>query len=1026
VSSYLIRLAGALIAFLTLLSPVIPAPQVPVPGTAKPAPQTKPDFSQEPFVIESLVTRARFENDGKGCVETTARIRVQNDAGVKALSQLTFPYNSAAERLEITYARVRRADGTVATTPPENIRDASAQVVRDAPVYSAPREKQVSLAALHPGETLEYQSAEVIFQPLAPSQFWFEYQFEKNAIALEQRLELDVPAGRALKLKTRPAFEPLDSKGNGESGRHVYRWAASHTVSEDAATQRPDGETDVRVSTFASWEEIGAWYRSLEDDRAGVTPEIQKKADELTQGRATPLDKLEALYDYVATKFRYINLPFGAGEVEPRAAAAVLKNDYADSKDRHTLLAALAAAEGMKGDAVLIHSQRNLDMEVPSPAGVNHVLSRFQVGGKEIWLDTSTEVAPFRLLPSPLRNKRALAVPAEGSAALVETPADPPFPVRQLWHFEGTISDLGKLDARVHYVLGGDNELLLRLAFRRAEQTKWKEIGQAIAAADGLRGDVDQVTPSDPADTHHPFTLDYHVVQAGFLDWTKRRVDLSLPMPPLALPEAGADSANSSAAIALGSPAEVRLETKLTAPARYSARAPAAVNVERDYGEYRSVYGVAGEVLSASRTLNIRQRELPADRAQDYALFFRRAVRNDEAQTFLLEAAAAGTPAVPESASADDLLQAATRAYSSQQFPLAERLLERVVTLDPRHKRAWKLLGAVRLAQQENAAAVEAFRKQIELEPRDEFAYEGLGLAQAAQQQYDEAIASFRKQLEVKPLDPMAQASLGTTLYEAHRYPEAVKELEKAVALSPEDPRLYLNLGRAELNLDHAEKALAAFEKAAELNPSPAVWNAAASELARHGAYLDRAQQYAESAVAGTATELSGVTLDKLTPRDLARVAALGSYWDTLGWVLFQRGEWKRAREFVEAAWRLTLSTEVAEHVARINEKQGRPNSLPPQLRYEAGRLLPEGAAGAADFFVLLTPTSHEAEAVKFIRGDSGLRDAGEKLRGLNYGRMFPDDRALRIVRRGTLSCAEGKQACTFTLLPAGEARSMQ
>jgi tetratricopeptide (TPR) repeat protein/transglutaminase-like putative cysteine protease len=1055
----------ALLAALTLLHTSAAAQQPPAPVGSAPAPQATPDYSQEPFVVELLETHARFENDGTGRVETSARIRVQNDTGVRALNELVFAYNSAAERMDIPYVRVRRADGSTTAAPPETIQDLAAQAVRDAPLYSDAREKHINVPALHPGEILEYELVEVIREPLVAGQFWYEHDFEKSAVTLGEKLELDLPAARTVKLKTRPGFDPHMEEA---SGRRIYSWTTSHKAraeeaAEGKAQAKPGEEPDVRISSFTSWEELGTWFQSLERSGAAVTPEIQKKADELTEGKKTPIEKLEALYDYVAVNFRYVSVAFGSGRFEPHAMAAILKNGYADSKDKHTLLAALAAAEGLRADAVLIGSQRKLDPELPSPAGFDHVLTRVAAGTEVFCLDTSTEVAPFGFLISALRHKQALDVPPDGPAALMETPADPPFPVHQIWRLEGAVSELGKLDARVHYVLRGDNEVLLRLAFRRTPQAKWKELGQAIAASDGLRGEIDGVKPSDPADTHHPFTLEYHIVAPGFLDWSSRRAQLAPPLPRLALPDAAA----AAGGLVLGSPAEVTIEMKVTVPARYTAHAPVATSIAREYGEYRSAYSAADGVLSASRTLNIRQREIPAGGASDYALFFHRAVRNDEEQSFVLETAAAGTAAIPEKASAQDLVEAATRAYSGQKFALAEQLLERAVTLEPGHKRAWKLLGAVRLAQQENAKAIEAFRKQIELEPTDEFAYEGLGLAQAALEQYDDAIASFRKQLQVKPLDPLAQASLGATLGEAHRWAEAVPELEKAVALSPGDPRLYLNLGRAEMNLNHADIGQAAFEKAVELSASPPVWNSAAYELTVHGVNLERAQKYAELAVAGAESDLSTVTLDKLTPRDLARTASLATYWDTLGWVFFARGDVNRAERFVEAAWRLDFRGEAGDHLGQIYEKQGKkpeaarmyamslaaghpPAETRRRLEALAGgatqadalvaharddvaligedtlpRLVPAGTSASAEFFVLVGAGGRPA-AAKFIRGDAELRGAGENIRGLNFGPVLPDETPAKLVRRGRLGCGATQPVCTFTLIPAGQVRTVE
>ncbi|HXZ19682.1 MAG TPA: DUF3857 domain-containing protein [Candidatus Acidoferrales bacterium] len=1039
-----------------------PATPPQTPPTAPTAtPQKSPDYSQEPLVVEFLSTRAKFENNGTGRIEMESRIRIQNDAGARALGELVFAYNSAAESLEISYARVRRADGSTEEAPAGNVQDLAAQAVRDAPLYSDAREKHVTVPRVRPGDTVEYQVIEIIQQPLIPGQFWFEHDFEKNAITLEQRLTLDVPAERALKIASSPGLNLRTEEANG---RRIYSWAASHKARTVTANgPKPADQPDVRMSTFSSWEELGAWFQSVMHTGAAVTPEIQKKADELTQAAKMPEEKLEALYDYVALDFHSVSLAFGAARFEPHAVAAILKTGYADSIDKHALFAALAAAEGLRADAALVNSQRTVDTEVPSPAAFDHVITRVSTGSKVIWLDTTTEVAPFGFLISALRHKQALDIPSEGAAAFAETPADPPFPVHQVWQLEGSVSELGKLDAHVHYTLRGDNEVLLRLAFLRTPQAKWGELGQAIAASDGLRGDVNEVKPSDLKDTRHPFTLDYHVAVSGFFDWTSKRAQVAPPVPPLALP----DATPSAGPLVLGSPAEVSIEMKLAVPARFSARAPVATSVARDYGEYRSSYSATAGVLSATRTLNIRQREIPAASAADYALFFHRAVRNDEAQSFTLESPVAATAGIPKAAGADDLVEAATRAYGSQKFALAEQLLERAVVAEPTHPRAWKLLGAVRLAQQENAQAIEAFRKEIELAPKDEFAYEGLGLAQAALEQYDDAIASFRKQLQVKPLDPMAQASLGATLGQAHRWAEAATELEKAVVLSPEDPRLYVNLGRAELNLEHADKAAAAFDKAVELDPSPPVWNEAAWELAQHNANLDRAQKFAELAVAGAEAELSNVTLEKLGPRDLAHTATLATYWDTLGWVCSARGELGRAERFASAAWRLDLRGEAADHLGQIYEKQDKkpeaarmyalalatgraPAGTRERLEKLAGgaqpaevllthsredlahvgefslpRLRPAGTIAAAEFFVLFGPGGH-AEGVKLIRGDAELRGAEEKIRALDFGPMLPDETTAKLVRRGKLGCGARQAICTFTLIPAGQVRSVE
>src|SRR6202008_4367212 len=176
-------------------------------AAAKAAEQQK-DYSQESFVIEKALTAFRFETDGTGRKETIARVRVQSEAGVEQWGQVLVGYNSANERVEIPYVRVRKKDGTVVTAPADSVQDLTAPVEREAPVYTDYRQKHITVPGLRPGEVLEYDVATVIHTPLAPDQFWTEYDFDKNNIVLDEQLEVNVPRERAIKLKTKPGFDP--------------------------------------------------------------------------------------------------------------------------------------------------------------------------------------------------------------------------------------------------------------------------------------------------------------------------------------------------------------------------------------------------------------------------------------------------------------------------------------------------------------------------------------------------------------------------------------------------------------------------------------------------------------------------------------------------------------------------------------------------------------------------------------------------------------------------------------------------
>jgi tetratricopeptide (TPR) repeat protein len=1033
------------------------------------------DYSQEAFVIEKMYSRYRFEADGTGRKETIARIRVQSEAGVQQWGQLQLGYNSANEKVEIGYVRVLKADGSVVKAGEDAVQDLSAPVEREAPVYTDYRQKHVTVPGLRPGEVLEYDLVTVIHTPLAASQFWTEYEFDKNSIVLDEQFDVDVPADRAVKLKNKP---DLDPKITEEKGRRTYHWAGSHLEREDdnkdkekekekkKRKKKSDEERpDIQLTTFATWEDVGRWYQSLEKDRRAPSPEVRTKADELTKGIGTDLDKTQALYDYVAKNFRYVSLSLGVGRYQPHASGDVLHNQYGDCKDKHTLLASMLEAEGLHASSVLINSSRKLDPDVPSPSQFDHVITLLPMGKEEVWMDTTSEVAPFRLLAFSLRKKQALVIPADGVPHLEETPADTPMPDSELAEIDGKITELGKLEAHVHYVFRGDEELLLRSIFRRVPQSNWQRVAENVNA--GMGGDVTNLKVSDPAATREAFTMSYDVSRVNFLDWSKKKTEMVLPLSSFSLPDVSDEDADSdSEPLKLGPKAEYSYKIKLELPAKYTARAPLPFSLKRDYADYEATYKLEGNVFTAGRKLALRQDELPAPRAPDYEAF-RRAVSADLAQHLSVESTVAGAPVPPADTKADDLVESGRAAMNSGNFPVAIALLKRATEVDPKNKFAWNNLGLAYLATRQNDAAITALQKQIEINPYDEFAYNNLGRAFWQERKYDDAASAFHKQLDMNPLDKFAHANLGAMYAEWHKYDQAAPELEKAASLTPESPELQVSLGDAYLNLGQDDKALAAFDHAVEISATPLVWNNIAYQLSLKNAHLDRAQQYAESAVSATAAALRNISLDRLTQQELPLVPSLIAYWDTLGWVHFAEGHLDKAEKYVAAAWSLGQHGEVGDHLGQIYEKRGDKdralqtyalsmNGLRPipetrgRLASLAGGDAKADAAiakhkddlqqlrtidlgkskqtGNADFFVLLSGaagTAAKAETVKFVSGDEKLKSFTDALRTADYHLTFPDDTPVKVLRRGVLSCSASTGNCMFVLMLPDDVRTV-
>jgi len=1034
------------------------APVAVQPETAQKDSRAK-KYSSEPYVIEQYTTAIRFDDDGTAERIVTARIHAQTEPGTARLSDLVFNYDSAHEQFNLVSLRIRTPSGA-STTPTPSVMNLSTAAVRDAPAYADFKEARVAVPELHAGDVLEYQVSIRLVHPLAPGNFWTAFRFLDNAVVLNELLEISVPAGRMVKLRSPHA--PYSTNAASAKGRVVYQWthanlipAAPDEKSKAAAAQSQERIPDVELTSFATWSDFSKWYAALDLGRAEAAPEIKAKAIDLTRNAGTESAKMQALYDYVSRNIRSVDLSFSPGAHEMHSAAEVFKNQYGDAADKHTLLSAMLRAAGIPADAVLLSSSRTLDPLFPSPTQFDRLLTTVSRNNEIVWMDSTDEVAPFRFLPAPLRGKAALLV-SSAQGKMIVTPADPPFLSTQNVEVESQVSALGKLTGKIRYRLRGDNEFVLRLGFHRTPQAQWKELAQTILALDGVRGEVVSVKPSDPAETNNPFELEIDYAQPNFLDWSAKNTKVPLPLLAIGMPDA---PTKPSQTITIGSPLNIRTRLQIQLPPDFAVRPPIGISVTRDYAEFKSSYKLDGRTLTAQRSLDFKMRSVPGSRAGDY-LAFSHAVEADQNQPLSIENPTSGGPVIPREATPGELFEAGSAALNSGNVNAAIPLLERVSQLDPAQEGVWNSLGLGYLRAGHFDRAAAAFQKQLAIDPSDAHTHNYLGIAFEQQQQFDEAADAFRKQIALNPLDTVAHAALGSIFLSQREYAAAIPELDKATVLLPDKAELQVSLGEAYINTGQSEKALAAFDKAVRLTPAPLIWNDVAYSLASHKLEIDKALAYAKSAVNTASVSLKSIDSAHVTPAHFAQTAAVGTYWDTLGWAYFQKNDLDSAERYIRSAWLLNQRGDIAGHLAQIYEKRSQkdealrtyalalaaphpdPDSrarlilllggnskiddlvseaAPTLIRlrtFSVGKILAEDAR--ADFLLVLAPgekpSSARASSVRFLGGIEKLRPFTDKLRSLDYGPMFPDATPINLVRHGTLSCSAETSECSLVL----------
>jgi hypothetical protein len=604
-----------------------PAQSQPAPAVAATKP---PDLSKEALVWDKLYTRIREEADGTGTRETTVRLRILADAGVKDMAVLTFTYTASNQQVEIGYVRVIKPDGTIVVTPDYNVQDMPADATRSAPMYSDIHQKHVAVKGLGVGDTLEYQVTLRTIKPEVPGHFWLEYTFQQNLITLDEQLDLDLPFEKAVTV-TSADLQPTVTIANG---RKLYHWASSNLARPD-----PDAppksikhwKPSVQVTTFSSWEQVGAWYASLQRDSLVVTPAVQAKADALTKGLTTDEDKLHAIFNEVALHIHYVGLEFGIGRYQPHPADDVLSNEYGDCKDKHTLLATLLKAVGIEAWPVLISASRELDSATPSPAQFDHVITLVPLGGKLLWMDSTAEVAPVGVLMATLRDKQALAIPVGKPAYLERTPIDLPSSRSIHIQVEGKLSDKGLFTGHIAQSTDGDAGVLFRAGFRRVPQSQWKDLLQSIAQFEGYAGEVSNTQVSEVEQIDKPFQFSFDYTREKYNQWNDQDIThwISPPLPAMGGELApGVKEKKPADEPELGSTGETVYHATLQLPAGWSITPPKDVDLKEDWLEYHAKYSIKDGTYTTERSLRVEKTKIPLEEWEKF-LTLRRGMFED-------------------------------------------------------------------------------------------------------------------------------------------------------------------------------------------------------------------------------------------------------------------------------------------------------------------------------------------------------------------------------------------------------------
>lgn len=227
----------------------------------------------------------------------------------------------------------------------------------------------------------------------------------------------------------------------------------------------------------------------------------------------------------------------------------------------------------------------------------------------------------------------------------------------------------------------------------------------------------------------------------------------------------------------------------------------------------------------------------------------------------------------------------------------------------PNEPRVMMLYGEILMIAENYKKAKEVLTKAIQSDQGRYQVWENLLRCSAMLEEYEDLDRDSKQAIELFPLQPIPYYFNGLANYTLKNYDQAVNSLNAGLKIIAGDNKLisdfYSLIGDARHSAGQNAESFEAYDQSLKANPDNAlVLNNYAYHLSLAGLQLDKASEMAQKALI-------------LSPGN-------SYYLDTYAWVLYKKGKYDEALNYIEQALKLGVSATVLEHYGDILFKLNR------------------------------------------------------------------------------------------------------
>lgn len=177
--------------------------------------------------------------------------------------------------------------------------------------------------------------------------------------------------------------------------------------------------------SLSNWKDFGMWQFGMLRGRDALPEDIRNEIHQLTDSLGDDRQKVEAIYNLLGKKTRYVAILFGIGGQRPASAIDVCSSGYGDCKGLTNFMRAMLQEVGITSNYTTISTRnRQLLKDFASVGQMNHVILQVPIKNDTIWLECTNPQLPFGYVHGDIAGHDAIEVSRAGGR-LVHIPAYP-------------------------------------------------------------------------------------------------------------------------------------------------------------------------------------------------------------------------------------------------------------------------------------------------------------------------------------------------------------------------------------------------------------------------------------------------------------------------------------------------------------------------------------------------------------------------------------------------------------------------